>query len=304
MGSVAGAAIGAAGSIIGGGKSSKKAAKAQAASEAAQLRLAQLQNQWGRENAQWAVDTNRQTTWENQDRIDRQTRANRPNQSSDFGNISWVEGDNGIWSQTASLDPATKAMLGTLRGKQGEMIGGLETGFDVDNSVMGAMRGLQAPELQERRDAENARLAAMGLSTGSGSAWETAQRGINDAESRADLQAILAGNNAWLQSQQNMRSNLAGLNATETGWNTNLNARPGFANAGVAQQGMTGGTSTPNLGNVTQTAANAGNAAGQATGDSWANASQGLGNLVGSAWDAWNKPKVVPDTSYNNGWDA
>jgi hypothetical protein len=362
------AAIGVGGSLIGGGKASKSASKAQAASEASQLRLAELQNQWGRDNAAlansenlknygtanetnwanalrenqlgretgaWANDLN----WQNADRVnannlgianqnqsfqDYATAQNRPEQIGvGGGSVRWTTDANGNPVQTSSLGAGSQGLYDQAQGVQGQMLGGLEGGFGVDNSVMSAMRGLQAPGLQQSRDAENARLAAMGLSTGSGTAWGNAQDTLNRASSTADLQAILAGNTAWQQSQANMRSNLGAAGQTATGQiNDFRNSMPGFANqqavAQNQQQGISGVTTpqttmtdpqmtsygnvaAPNLGNVAQNAQNAGNAASQATGSSWADASKGIGQVAGSAWNYFNQPATNYTSYAQNG---
>ena len=75
---------------------------------------------------------------------------------------------------------------------------------------------LAAPELQQSRDAENARLAAMGLNTGSGKAWENAQRSLNDASSRSAMMAAQAGiqqgNTMFNQGMQGYQQGAQNLN--------------------------------------------------------------------------------------------
>ena len=75
---------------------------------------------------------------------------------------------------------------------------------------------LAAPELQQSRDAENARLAAMGLNTGSGTAWENSQRALNDASSRSAMMGAQAGiqqgNTMFNQAMQGYQQGAQNLN--------------------------------------------------------------------------------------------
>jgi hypothetical protein len=124
---------------------------------------------------------------------------------------------------------------GTLAGKTAGMMGGLDTSqidlgqapgmpevagdFDMGNApgmpgqtitpggistpevggynqqAIDTMRALQAPGLQRQRAAKEAQLAAMGLGTGSGQAWNAEQQNLGETANNADLQAILAGIN-------------------------------------------------------------------------------------------------------------
>lgn len=152
---------------------------------------------------------------------------NRINQSSDFGSVNWSKDpDSGAWSQQSSIAPEQKAMLDQLRGQQGTAIGGMESGFNVNNDVMKALQGQTQPLMQQQRDRENARLAAMGLSTGSGEAWGTAQDVLNRSENDMNQKNVLGGFSAWNQEQANNRANLGALNSTETGWKNNSAQTP------------------------------------------------------------------------------
>ena len=75
---------------------------------------------------------------------------------------------------------------------------------------------LAAPQLQQRRNAAEARLAAMGLNTGSGKAWENAQRSLNDAENQSALAAAQAGigqgNTMFGQGMQQYQQGVQNLN--------------------------------------------------------------------------------------------
>jgi hypothetical protein len=141
------------------------------------------------------------------------TLADRPNQIGPTGSVTWQQGPGGQWTQNVSLSPEQQQLFNaqqgnqqTLAGLTGEQLGGFDTGQvdfsgapamptvgGYDQRAIDTIRALQAPDLARRREAENARLAAMGMGTGSGQAWENAQRAIGDVESRADMNAILQG---------------------------------------------------------------------------------------------------------------
>jgi hypothetical protein len=140
--------------------------------------------------------------------------ANRPNQTNQFGSLTWEQDPTtGQWTQSSQLNQPQQDIFNQQQANQQQianMAGGMLGGFDtsqVDFSKLGAMptvggynqqaidtmRALQAPQLQQQRNAAEAKLAAMGMNTGSGKAWENAQRAIGTNESQADLQAIQAG---------------------------------------------------------------------------------------------------------------
>jgi hypothetical protein len=145
-----------------------------------------------------------------------QLQANRPNQTNQFGSSTWEQDPTtGQWAQSTKLNDQQQGIFdqqqtnqGLLGGLTGQAINGYDTS-QVDFSSLGAMpqvggynqqaidtqRALQAPQLAQQRASQEAKLAAMGLNTGSGRAWENAQRAIGTNESTADLQAIMSGIN-------------------------------------------------------------------------------------------------------------
>ena len=153
----------------------------------------------------------------NQKSNDRAFDLSKQNQTSDFGTSTWTkDGANGNWQQTMSVSPEQKALLAALRSQELSATNSLENGFNVDNDVMNAWRAQTAPAQKTQRDNENARLAAMGLATGSGSAWESAQDTLNRSDNDVEQKNVLNGYNAWLSSQANSRSNLAAAGNQET----------------------------------------------------------------------------------------
>jgi hypothetical protein len=146
-------------------------------------------------------------------------KMNRINQSSPWGSITYDEQGN----QHMSLDPAQQAQLDALRGGQTSLINSLskpvgefkqETGFDPNSDVMNAYRAINQPLVDQQRGKENARLAAMGLGTGSGMAWGTAQDALNRNQVNSDQNAILQGFNATQalrnQNRSDYETNLSG----------------------------------------------------------------------------------------------
>ncbi len=154
-----------------------------------------------------------QQAGQQQESYNKALQANRPNQVGPTGSLTWAQDPSGNWTQTTTMNPQEKAIMEAgqqnqlaLGGKIGEQIGGFDTG-QIDFSGAPAMpevggydqrsidtiRALQAPDLERRRAAKEAQMAAMGLGTGSGNAWNTGQQNLGDTENRADMNAILSG---------------------------------------------------------------------------------------------------------------
>ena len=146
---------------------------------------------------------------QNQSVWEQNLNATRPNQSNPYGNLTWSQDPTtGQWTQNVGLSESQQGLMGGLTGAAQSALGGYDAS-NVDFSSLGAMpqvggynqqaidtmRALQAPQQQQQRAAQEAKLAAMGLNTGSGKAWENAQRAIGTNENQADMQAIMAGIN-------------------------------------------------------------------------------------------------------------
>lgn len=154
-----------------------------------------------------------------------QTVAMRPDQFGPEGTRDWTQDEKGNWTESISMAPERQAIWDTLQQKTGEQLAGLDTS-QVDfggapampevggynEQAMNTVRALQAPDLARRRAAKEAQLAAMGVGTGTGAAWNAEQQNINDVESRADMQAILAGiNQGNIQFGQGMDRHKTGV---------------------------------------------------------------------------------------------
>lgn len=144
----------------------------------------------------------------------RELTAARPDQKNPFGSLTWEQDPTtGEWTQNVSLAPDYEQLRQGQVGQQqqiGDLIAGNLGSFDasqIDLSQAGAMpevggydqraidtiRALQAPDLERRRNAAQTRMAAMGLSDPGAAASQAMQQSIGDAESRADMNAILEG---------------------------------------------------------------------------------------------------------------
>lgn len=246
-------------------------------------------NELNKQNALWSQQ-------QNQASVNNALTQNRVDQTSDFGSIDWQQDPTtGAWSQKSSLAPELQGSLSALRDKYGEMIGGMESGFNVNNDVMQAYRALQQPGLETARNKENARLAAMGLGTGSGQAWGLAQDTLNRSENDAEQKAILAGFDAWKDTQGNLRNNLGTMGNLESTWKSN-SQMPSFAQAAAPQIGqITVGAPK----NMTWEAAQADREAQQMGAYGQAASGAGWGNVAGQIGQG---VKGVADYGSQNGW--
>ncbi len=164
----------------------------------------------------------------NQQATDRQTRANRPNQTNPFGSSTWAQDAAGNWTQNTSLNSADQNMVeqsrqtrqGLMAGVQGNMRSPMDTSgmtnwgdgtsgmnefdnygampdaeFGSVQQVSDAMMGLMQPGLDRGRNAEVARLKAQGLTEGS-DAWNASMRNLGNVETDAGFKSILEGSRA------------------------------------------------------------------------------------------------------------
>lgn len=159
--------------------------------------------------------------------------ASRPTQNGLFGSMTWDKDANGNWTQNETLNAPTQKIFNSQQSNQqmiadkaGEAIGGLDTSqinFDgahkapevggYNQQVIDTLRQLQAPELSRQRSAKEAQLAAMGLGTGSGAAYNEQQNLIGQNENDADLKSILAGiNQGNTEFNQGMQRREADIN--------------------------------------------------------------------------------------------
>lgn len=143
-----------------------------------------------------------------------QLQANRPNQSNQFGTSTWSQDPTtGQWSQSTQLNQPQQDIFNRQQANQqqianmaGGMLGGLDTSqIDLSKAPgMGTVGGfnqqatdlynqLAQPQLDRQRAAKEAQMAAMGLSLGSGKAYDTQQELLNDSANRSAMMAAQAG---------------------------------------------------------------------------------------------------------------
>lgn len=167
--------------------------------------------------------------------------ANRANQTNPFGNLTWdKDPTTGQWTQTQGYNQQEQGLYDTSvanRGAAGQKYAGLMGKYDFDPTYGGApamptvggynqqaidtVRALQRPQLERARAAKEAQLAAMGLGTGSGAAWNTEQENIGNNENQADLQAILAGiNQGNTEFGQGMQARQQGVSEQQQAFDT------------------------------------------------------------------------------------
>lgn len=226
-GAIGGAAVATVGGALmnkGSGGSNSGAQAAQGAS-AQSWEDIQKANELNRQNALWSQQ-------QNQAAIDK---AYQGSSTGPWGTTGRVQNAQGGWETKTALNSADQAIVDAIRQKQAGGAGNLDTsgGFNVNSDYMRAYQAQQEPALAQARDTENARLAAMGLGTGSGAAWGTAQDALNRSANDAGQKAILAGHDAWTADQGTLRSNLGALNSTES---AKAGLVPNTINTGQAAQ--------------------------------------------------------------------
>ena len=158
--------------------------------------LAKQQSELSKQAAEWALG------------------QNRVDQSNPLGSSTWTQDPTtGKWSQSTTLNQPQQDLLNAQTQNQQDIAGALSSalkGYDTsqvdfsgapaaptvggyNQQVIDTINQLQAPQLQRQRAAQEAKMAAMGLGTGSGQAWNTQQNLIGQNENDANLKAILAG---------------------------------------------------------------------------------------------------------------
>jgi hypothetical protein len=138
-----------------------------------------------------------------------QTLANRPDQNNQWGGVNWSrDPTTGAWTQNVNMSPQGQQLFNTTMSGQQTLAGQVGQGLNYNNvpGLMGAAgtsqqaidanMALQRPMLDQARDRENSRLAAMGLTMGS-DAYNSSQRNLNDMDERAYQNAISAGNTEY-----------------------------------------------------------------------------------------------------------
>ncbi|MDE3021921.1 MAG: hypothetical protein KGI54_08685 [Pseudomonadota bacterium] len=237
------------------------------------------------------------------------TKANRANQITPYGSLTWVQGkdangkDNNEWTQSINLNDVGQRLLDQSN-RTSEGLAGLQDaatarvgqtmGHDIPGSYDPTQATNNAADLlnarllpQQQRDQEmmDTKLANQGITQGS-EAWKNAQADLgrtqNDARMQAQLQGINLGQaqqaQQYAQALTNRNLPMNELNAIRTGSQV---TNPTFSN--YAQQATTQGADLLGAANSQYGAANnAANAANAGIGNTMSGlfgiGAAGLGN--------------------------
>ena len=180
-----------------------------------------------------------------QDAWNQNLTANRANQTNPFGSLTWSKDPTtGQWTQNTTLSAGQQGIFDSQQQNQqgladmaNTLRGNIDTGKidfsgapamptvgGYNKEIIDTMNSLQAPGLMQARNSKEAQLAAMGLGTGSGRAWDNSQRDIGDNENRSRLNSVLAGYNQGntefgqgMQAHQQGISDILGQNQANVG---------------------------------------------------------------------------------------
>jgi len=256
--------------------------------------------------AQDPVKTANAQTASNRETAITQTGLNAMNQYGPQGSVTYSQ--NGAWSdgtpkfsQTTSLSPGQQAIFDTgLKTQQnlaktaqtqsGRLDTLLSTPFTLDNdAVEGRINELASkrldPQLQQRREAEIARLANQGIK--GGTAYDRAMTLVNQGENDARNSLLLNGRNQAVQEALLARNQpLNEIAALASGSQI---AMPQFA--GTPQTGV-GGT---DVGGITANAANAAQSQYKTDLGQWNSTAGGLFGLGANALLAFSDERLKTD---------
>lgn len=165
-----------------------------------------------------------QQSQSSQDLLAQQTAANRPNENTPWGAISWNPPSNpytGTWSSNETLNPNEQALLTGQQSQQVASAGagsnlfntsGMTKGLDfsgapkvnsgsyytpeAQNAVWGEFQNMQMPLQHQQTESEQSQLEAQGLRPGD-AAYDNAMRNLSNTQytqqQSAEDQAVLAG---------------------------------------------------------------------------------------------------------------
>ena len=171
-----------------------------------------------------------------------QTFANRPDENNAWGTTRWEQDPQGRWYQNNTLSGAGQGVFNTAVAGQQNLAGQLGQTSGAVQSVIDANMALQQPMLQQARDKEQQRLAAMGITMGS-NAYNDTQRNLANSESDAYQKAILAGTQEYGNVYNRALQGTAGLSNLKdsldpTKHNVGVPSATGYTPANVYQAGM------------------------------------------------------------------
>ncbi|HEX4922183.1 MAG TPA: hypothetical protein VFV92_15770, partial [Candidatus Bathyarchaeia archaeon] len=155
----------------------------------------------------------------NQQLLEQQTQANRPNQSTPWGSTNWTQGPDGAWSEIQSLNPQEQANLTAQQGQQGSNIGAARNLFNASNfgqgfnampdikggnyydkaardAVWDQFNSMQNPLMDQQMEEQLSQLQAQGLRPGD-PAYDSAVANLRSSQgatrNQAMDQAVLTG---------------------------------------------------------------------------------------------------------------
>ncbi len=184
------------------------------------------------------------------------TRANRSNQYTPYGNLTWAENPNGTWTQNIDLNGTGQQLLNAsnqsslgLAGLQDQATRRVaetqskpfEYGSvqDVQDAAYKGYTSRLDPQWEQAGEQNDARLANQGIVQGSeayDNAMRTFNQGKNDAYQQANTAAIGTQGQTYQLASALRNQNLNELNALRTGSQV---TNPTFGS--YAQQGTTQG---------------------------------------------------------------
>jgi hypothetical protein len=138
---------------------------------------------------------------------DKETRTNRPNQYTPFGQSEWTQDANGNWSQKTGFSPGMQGSADSLMTQWGQnAANGYGTGDDARRQSIDASWGqfqrMNNPLMAQRETKARSDLLNMGADMGS-EAYNTGFGNVRDANDKMSLnamdQAVQAGDRAQAQ---------------------------------------------------------------------------------------------------------
>ena len=155
----------------------------------------------------------RQTAEENQKAAERATAANRVNQVTPYGNLTYTQSGtdaqgNPMWTATQSISPElqglSSSVLGGLEGQYGQAFtgGNLPSyGIDPGQTYSDAIMSRLQPQMQMEQKQFDAQMANQGIPVGS-EAYTNAARVFQQGQNDKMTSAITGGMNVGLQANQ------------------------------------------------------------------------------------------------------
>lgn len=179
----------------------------------------------------------------NQQAVNQQTQANRPDQQNGFGGVTWKQGPDGQWTQSASLNPQLGGALSSLQGQAAAnashpMDNGSAARDQAISAAYGQATSRLDPRFRQQDQLQASELANQGLDPNS-AAYRNAMSQYGQQKNDAYNQALFSAIGQGTQAQEatfneNMAAQMAPYQQMSAlqGYQNNM---PGFAAAGASQ---------------------------------------------------------------------